>query len=642
MKKNYLFFLFLGLLDIGLTSCSTTHKTVYVPVREKMVYVPSSKHVQQPIPNEENENWSVITDPVVLDESGKVVEQTVDTAVTSDYPAPVGSEEYTDFVLSEPPLPPDEPPPVRIVDYYYDSYYPDSYYPVSFTSYSYYPRRQATWWYYSDWNNQPFYYPSYPYYSNPWWSPYYGSSIIVRDHYAGADVFYSGYGYPGYGSYSFWSPLDYYNPYWSYGWDDYWGNYYSSPYLSHYGYYPYSHMGYPMYSWYDWRFHDWDDHYRWDRDREGGDGEEDEPKRESRPMFGDRRDQIRLTSSDSDGKPPIDGSTSLSGRMSRSPSKSDARDGRSTESERDPQQSISRQNQPLVGEWSLPPLRTPKTSNSTNPYYTHDNKNGQTIRTSREPKTSDNSSISSPVTQEPLRTTNSSGWTSDSPNSRVSIWRQGRVITPGAPSNTQRNTNTVPSTSTMSNRQIRILPSQTNRRNEPITSSVSESGNTAPTQTRSIRIQSPIRTLSPSNPVRQESVGESSRTFLSPSREPANQSSISSQPVSSPRTVSPSRNNLWRESYHQIYPAQETSGRSYSPRIQSDRSSYSPSRDRSPQMNSTPRTMSAPSRSTSSGDFGGGRSMPSSPSSSPSFSPSRSSSDPARSEAPSRPTSSRR
>lgn len=576
--------LLLGSVVFWIAGCSTAPGATYERVRVKTIYASGDRTVNN------TESWSVITDPVVLDDAG---------------PAPIIDasryDEEWDFARTTPAPALIDEPPVHVREYYYDSYYP-----VSYTTYWYYPRYRTTWWYYDDFYNNPYYYPSYAYYGgyyNSWGYPY-TSAIIVDDDCSGLAYYYSGYS-----PYGFWSPLDYYNPYWTYGWNDYWGRYYPSPY---YAYDPF----YDPWDYYYWphRRHFWAYDDDWDRGH--NDRDSDREKRAPQPMIGDRREQIRLTSSDPGGISGVRLSDSQSERSARLPAKSEQR-------ELYTRQFLPRQEEPRADGWSLSPLRSQKPTDTSNPYYTRDEKNGRTVRTFREPKTADNAYSSPAATQESPRTANSNGWTSTNPYSRVSTWRRNREITSGgsgySPDNGTRNL----SPDQTQNRQIRVLPAQSNRRSEPAPLYSEPTANTYSAQTRAGQYKSTIRTLTPSSPVRQAPGVEAPRPFLNPSRDSYNTSASESRAVSPMRSSPRTESNSMSSGRSFNSPARESSPRTFTPHVQSERSSsdYSPSRssfsspsseiDRGHSSSefSAPRSMSAPSSSFSPRESGGGMSM---------------------------------
>ncbi len=637
------FLVSLSLIVIGMTGCAYSPRVTYEPTLIQN-RAPSAGSTEVAVAHQElnsaapttqqptamtSRNWSVVTDPVVLDINEEIPSDNSTASITNYYP-----ETYVNYYLDAPYqyTDPDEFAAIALSSSEYNNRYYDplAYYPRSTASISYGPR--TTWWYYDDWDNrydwyQPPYYSTFSYYSpypyyaysrgyNPWRS--YGYSMVVYD----GSLYDYGY-YSGYGAlYSRYSPLDYYNPFWSYDYYNDWG--YSSPYLSH--------SGYPYYAYYDPYWHRYGHRYwlEYNKPKEEDQGE----KREKRPLDSERRKEIRISSQDGNGSIISNQpSTVLSGGSVSARAKSNSRNKTSNSTKRQEQRSIERNNQLGYSFWA--PVKTQQSRDSVpNPNYSRIDRAGRTIRTSREQNKEETNNGASTLVKENRRS-NLGAWTSPSPTSRVSTWRRPSTSVTDNSTNSSRTRNpiVISPDSRQRNEQIKIIAPSTYNRYEPSRSSSSTQiqGGAMSTQINRSALPSTSYSNNSLNPIttsqtRQSySISPSQSTNSSAARSRSsinNRSSRSSAPSSSNRSAYTYTSESSRRSPSTSYtPPRSTSSRSTSA---SRAPSYSPSTSSSGSRSySSPAPRSAPSSSPSV-NRSSSRSVAPSRSSSSSRSPSRS------------------
>ncbi|MBN2326848.1 MAG: hypothetical protein JXR73_06815 [Candidatus Omnitrophica bacterium] len=637
---------------IGAIGCSYTPKVAYDPILiDATTTSRTAAHAPRIRENAdagEKQGWSVITDPVVLDAEGMGYEDDLAEAEDADIYVDYDDYSYSNFT----PYPDDEIN-YRVSDFYYDTYIPESYPPIRYV-YSYYtpsyysPYYRPFTWYYGEYVNHPYEYPSnysaFVNYYDPWRYGPYGSAMFAYGDYPYYTTFYSGYGYyPGY----YWSPLDYYNPFWTYSWNDYWGGYYASPYLYHHGYDPFYAYGKPWRRYgYPWnRYHGWN--YDGDHKEDGAEKPTDGGgQREGRPMISQRNEEIRLTSSSATGGVGMgeDRSITLPNlKSSRSNSLSSDRDRSTSETTRSSRRSLEREKERSIQVWSLPPLRTETMTQKTNPSYLRDQNMGQTIRTSRKDGDSSSGQTAPKITQESQRQSTKQSWNSQSPASRISVWRNQRSLSPSQPSENSRSTIIVQPSERRSSNSIRVYQPQSQTRYQRIDSSNLRTNRYSTDRSQQNYNASTTRSFLQPIPRSSEPSVESPRTNSSYLREPASRSTtpsslqrtytITPQTSTSPsRSFQQSSSENYRTNSITIPRSQPLrSSTSNSTRINNSRS-ISPSSSLSTQRSSS--TYSAPARSMRSSSISIPRSSSSNSIPRSSVAPSRSISTPSR--APSR------
>ncbi len=193
--KSYSIFLPVGFLAFWISGCASNPHVVYEPVviQTQPTWVHRAPHnpsLRQTTNVAQSQNWSVLTDPVVLDLDSQSQDpeysDVTNVSVTQNYYVDESGLSLDDQV--------DLYAQCRL-DYCYDQYY----YPVPTTTYWYYNAYPTVWYddggYYNDYYNYNDYYVYYPYYSGYGWGYPSRRVVTVYDPYYSSAFYYSGY-YP--------------------------------------------------------------------------------------------------------------------------------------------------------------------------------------------------------------------------------------------------------------------------------------------------------------------------------------------------------------------------------------------------------------------------------------------------------------